>query len=333
MAETDNRVATSGADGNDASKGRSRRTGYIVLIIILAAVAIGVAGYVRLFLTGYQSTDDATVNGNQAVISARTLEQVAQLAAGEGDMVAKGEVIARLDDSILKAQEAQAKVNVSYAEGSVTLAKLKLDQARIDFNRAAVQFTDHIISQEQYDHQKIALQTAQAQYNLALDQTKLARAQQETAAANLARTILTSPIDGVVAKKWVMPGDVVQPAQPIYTLYDLSKPWIEANFKETQIHYLKPGDPATITVDAFPGRAFTGRVETIGAATASEFALIPPQNGSGNFTKVTQRVPVRISIDVEADSAAKTAAAPHAPVAARLLPGMSAEVKVRTGKE
>jgi len=258
------------------------------------------------------------------VISAVILDRITRLAAGEGDRVSQGQTLVTLDDATLKAQEEQSRVNEQFAAQNITLATIKMDQARTDLERGTVQFQSKIIPQEQYDHLKIALQSAQAQLDIATTQEKLAAAQLRSVETNLANTIISSTIDGVVAKKWAMPGDVVQPAQPIYTLFDLNDLWIEANFKETQIRYLAVGNPVTITIDAFPGTTFTGKVETIGAAAAAQFALIPPSNATGNFTKVTQRVPVRISIN--------HTNTPTGDPTARLVPGMSATVRVATSK-
>ncbi len=306
-------------------KNRQRKKTFVVLIIVLALVAFGVMVYIRLYVAGFQSTDDAAVDGNQVVVSAQMLGRITSMTAQEGDQVFKNERLVTLDDSTLKAQEIQAQANEELAAKNIELARIKFNQARKDLERATVQFQNRIIPKEQYDHVKTALAEAQAGYNIAVARRKLAKAQLDSIQPNLAHTVLISPIDGIVAKKWSMPGDVVQPAQPIYTLYDLSGQWIEANFKETQIHYLWPGAPVTISVDALPGRLLKGKVETIGATTASKFALIPSQNGSGNFTKVTQRVPVRISIDNDEGSNTKPGE--------RLRPGMSAEVRVRIGKE
>ena len=324
MSETENHGAASEQKNDGRSKRSSGKKGYIILVIVLVLGAIGVVAYLRLFRGESEATDDAAVSGNQAVIASQTLSQIVQLTAAEGDRVAQGEVVVRLDDSTLKAQENQSKLNVDYAAQNVELARIKVGQAQSDLDRATVQLRNKIIPQEQYDHLRQAYEAAQASYTIALTQEKLAAAQLETVKTNLAHTIIASPVDGVVAKKWAMPGDVVQPAQSIYTVYDLSRLWVEANFKETQLRSIRRGDSATITVDAFPGRTFAGRVESIGAATASAFALIPSDNASGNYTKVTQRVPVRISIDDDP---------PNAEGGERLLPGMSAEVSVRTGKE
>ncbi len=296
-------------------KGRGR----VIIIVIVVAAAVG--AYYLLTSGGTQFTDDAAIRGDQIVLSAQTLGQITSLAVEEQDHVSKGQVLVRLDDLTLKAQESQAVANKDFAAQNVALAQVKLDQAQSDLDRATAQLKAKIIPQEQYDHLAIAFSSAQTQCKIALSQQKMADAQYATVETNLSRTVIQSPIDGVVAKKWTMPGNVVQPAQPIYTLYNLKDLWVEANFKETQIRYLKPGDPATVEVDAFPGQHFTGKVESIGTATASEFALIPPDNATGNFTKVTQRVPVKIAL-VDPPSEPKAD-----PV---LVPGLSAEVRVVT---
>ncbi len=313
----------SDAENGNGAKKKSRRRGVTIVIIVVVVAAIAVFAYVRFVLTGSQSTDDAAVDGNQVVVSAETLDQITTMTVAEGDHVSKNQVIVTLDDTTLKAEENQAKVEEVLAAGNVTLAQVKLNQAKTDFDRASVQYQSKIIPQEQYDHLSQAYAAAQASYNISLAQEKQAAAQLETVETNLAHTIIASTIDGVVAKKWTMPGDVVQPAQPIYTLYDLANLWVTANFKETQILGMRVNDPVSITVDAFPDTKYTGKVESIGAATASEFSLIPPDNATGNYTKVTQRVPVKITID--------NLAALQSSGAERLLPGMSVEVRVATG--
>jgi membrane fusion protein, multidrug efflux system len=301
---------------NPKKKGKGR----VVLVIVLVAAAVG--AYFLFAGGGYQSTDDASIRGNQIVLSAQALGQITVLNAEEQDHVVKGQVLVKLDDLTLRAQESQATANKEFAAQTVDLAQVKLAQAQSDLDRATAQLKAKIIPQEQFDHLAIAYSSAQTQCKIALAQQKMAEAQYATVETNLAHMVIQSPIDGFVAKKWTMPGNIVQPAQPIYTLYDLKNLWIEANFKETQIRHLRPGDTATIEVDAFPGSRFTGKVESIGTATASEFALIPPDNATGNFTKVTQRVPVKI---VFTDTGAPGAADPV------LVPGLSAEVRVVTG--
>jgi membrane fusion protein (multidrug efflux system) len=307
-------------ENNEHTNPKKKGGGRIIIVLVLVAAAVG--AYFLFATGGSQATDDAAVRGNQIVVSAQTLGQITSLSAEEQDHVAKGQVLVRLDDLTLKAQESQAIANKEFAAQNVTLSQVKLEQAQSDLDRATLQLKAKIIPQEQYDHLAIAFSSAQTQCNIALAQQKMAEAQYATVETNLAHMVIQSPINGVVAKKWTMPGNIVQPAQPIYTLYDLNSLWVEANFKETQIHHIMPGDPATVEVGAFPGHRFTGKVESIGSATASEFALIPPDNATGNFTKVTQRVPVKIILD---NSNTDPKADPV------LVPGLSAEVRIVTG--
>ncbi len=127
-------------------------------------------------------------------------------------------------------------------------------------------------------------------------------------------------MSGVVSKRWVLAGDVVQPGQSIFAIYNVKDIWVTANLEETSLSRLALGDMVDISVDTYPDLSFTGKVLRIGSNTASQFSLIPPNNASGNFTKVTQRVPVKISID---DPVSQNSQQPV------LRPGMSVEVSVK----
>jgi membrane fusion protein (multidrug efflux system) len=211
----------------------------IVLVIVLIAIAfsgLGIFGYYWYQGSHYVSTDDALLCGNQIAVSSEIIGRIAIMTVAEGDKVTKGQILAKLDDALLMAQVNQAKANKDYATQNVILAKVKLDQAQSDFNRATILFQDKVITQEQDDHQKHTLASAQAGLDIALSQEKLATAQISTLETSLAHATIVSPVDGVVAKKWAMPGNVIQPAQSIYTLYDLPNIWIQANFKESQIN-------------------------------------------------------------------------------------------------
>lgn len=330
-------------------KARSRTKGLAVFGIVLALVLAGVWGYVKLFAEGTQSTDDAQIQGSQAVVASQALGQVRTLAVELGDRVHQGQTLATLDDRTQQSQRNQSLATIEQAEANLSqaqislkssalaieLQRVKLEQAQNDANRAASQFKAAVLSQEQYEHFQSALEAQKASYNIAVGQQSLAEAQRRAAEAQLAgaksqlqmvdtsmtHVILTAPLSGVVARKWVTVGDIVQPAQPVYTVVDLDDLWVDAYFKETQMRELKVGDPVTITVDAYPGLKLTGKVERFGVTTAAQFALIPQDNTSGNFTKLTQRVPVRIAL----------APLPSGD-APRLVPGLSVEVTVRTGE-
>jgi len=284
------------------------------IVVIIGAVALW---YWYMNLRGFNSTDDAYIDADRVVLSSKILGRISQLTAGEGDTVVIGQIIVRLDDSDLRAQEQQSRAAVNSAQQNVTLAKVNLDKAIMDFQRADKQYRDKVIPQEQFDHAQKAREAAEAQYAVALAQVEAAKAQLAVIQTNLQNTVIASPLSGEVAKRWVLVGDVIQPAQPIFSIYNLDSVWVTANFEETKLSTLRVGDQVEITVDSYPAHEFRGKVFQLGSYTAAQFSLIPPNNASGNFTKVTQRVPVKISI--ENPSSQRTP----------LLPGMSVEVKVR----
>jgi membrane fusion protein, multidrug efflux system len=130
---------------------------------------------------------------------------------------------------------------------------------------------------------------------------KQAEASVKQAELNLEYTTIKAPFKGTVSRKTVQPGQVVQPGQPLMTIIALEQVWITANFKETQLEDMRPGQRVAIDVDAYGGKKFTGKVETLAPATGARFSLLPPENASGNFVKVVQRVPVKIVLDAGQD--------------------------------
>ncbi|MGB8658758.1 MAG: HlyD family secretion protein [Candidatus Zixiibacteriota bacterium] len=298
-----------------------RKKRILIPVLLLALVAIAVAGYWYAYLRGFISTDDAYVDANQVGVSAKILGRINELTADEGDTVRQGELLVRLDDSDLQSQAAQEQQNIALNQENVSLATINLRRAETDFRRTSDLFKDSIVSWDQFDLAKKTFDLATAQHKVALAQVSASKAKLDVVQTQLQNTKITVPMTGVVAKKWVMSGDIVQPGQPIFTIYDLQNTWVTANFEETKLSSIHVNDPVQISVDAHPGIKFDGRVTLIGAVTASQFSLIPPDNASGNFTKVTQRVPVKISIE------RRIASGERDPVA--LLPGMSVEVRIR----
>jgi len=301
-----------------------RRRGVVIPLLLL--VLVGVAGFAYWYLKirGVLSTDDAYVEGDRVSVSTRILGRIVELGADEGDTVQEGTLLVRLDDADLRAQEGQAQASLALARENVQLSAVEVQRARDDFDRAATQLRGKVIPQEQYDHAKTALDIADARQRIAVGQVQTARAQLQVVETQLANTRIAAPLTGVVARRWALPGDVVQPGQPVFAIYDLADLWVTAHFEETKIGRIHAGDRVTIAVDAYPDRDLTGTVQWIGAAAASQFSLIPPNNASGNFTKVTQRVPVRISID-HPD--------PGAGDPLTLVPGLSVEVSIRVQEQ
>jgi membrane fusion protein (multidrug efflux system) len=199
------------------------------------------------------------------------------------------------------------------------LARVTLERAQSDLERARLLFNSQPMTPEQFDHAKSEYDAAQARLAVAQAQIRSTETQIAVIDTSLSNAIIRSPLHGVVSKRWAMVGDVVQPSQAIFSVYDLDSVWVTANLEETKLGRIQQDDSVFIHVDSYPDRKFVGRVVEIGANTAAQFSLIPPNNASGNFTKVTQRVSVKISIMPLDDS----------PRVTPLLPGMSVEVKVK----
>ncbi|MGB5105921.1 MAG: HlyD family secretion protein [Candidatus Zixiibacteriota bacterium] len=297
-----------------------RKKRVLIPIFLMLIVAALIVFYWYNYLRGYVATDDAVIDSDTVTISSKILGRIVELNANEGDSVKAGRLLVRIDDSDLRAQEAEARAALEYVQKNVPVAEIALDRAKDDFDRAKIQYDDQVITREQYDHARKAQEMAQAQHVVALSEVKSSQAKLAVTETQLINTRIEATSSGVVARKWVVPGDVVQAGQPIFTLFDLDDVWVTANFEETKLASIHPGDSVEISVDAFPDLKLSGRVELIGAAAASKFSLIPPNNASGNFTKVTQRVPVKIVFSNSDNSDPS-----ERPT---LLPGMSVEVKI-----
>jgi membrane fusion protein, multidrug efflux system len=305
-------------DIDDAPIYRKKRIVIPTAVVLLAAAAGSWYYYTQI--RGFDATDDAFIDGNRVSIAAKMLGRIVALNAGESDTVKAGATLVLLDASDLQAQEAQSAAALEDARQAAALADVNEARAADDFARAEKQYKTAVISLEQFEHAKSALAVARTQQKIARTRIATAQAQLNVVRTSLLNTAISAPSDGVVAKRYALPGDVVQPGQPILSVYDINSLWVTANFEETKVAALRIGDPVEISVDAYPDTLWHGRVMTFGASTASQYALIPPNNASGNFTKVTQRIPVKISIDrPDGGDAAR-----------RLLPGMSVEVRIRT---
>ncbi len=313
--------ATVGSSAAPAPKNgkKKSRGGIILLLFVILTGAIG-GGYWYFKLRGIVSTDDAYVDGDRATITPKVLGRITTLGADEGDTVQAGQLLIQLDTADLHARLEQALAQLELATRDVDLAEVTQHKAQDDFDRAAVQIKGHAITQEAYDHSRAALAAAEAQHAIALARVQTARSAVKVIEQQVADTRVVAPFRGVVAKRWLLPGEVVQPGQPVFTIYDFDHTWVTAVFEETKLRHLPIGTEVDLSVDAYPDHSLTGKVILVGAAAASQFSLIPPANASGNFTKVTQRVPVRIAIDATATDGGD-------PV--RLLPGMSVVVTVR----
>ncbi|SRR5579872_546541 len=202
--------------------------------------------------------------------------------------------IARSQLDAAQAASVTAVANRDAAQQAIGGAQAAVDQAQ-----AAVLGSRAQLDQAQTGAQTTQIKSAQAQVSAA--QVKAAAAALANAKLQESYTTITAPVDGVISKKSVNVGDTISVGQPLMAIADQTHLWVDANLKETQIEKVRVGQPVAIKVDAYPHTTFAGKVASISAATGATFALIPPDNASGNFTKVVQRVPVRIAIDPSSD--------------------------------
>jgi membrane fusion protein, multidrug efflux system len=305
-----------------SNKGRRIRAYAALTFVVAALVIFGWQWYIRY--TTFITTDDAYVDADKVAVSSKILGRISSIYAAEGDSVTKGELLVELDSSDLVAQKQQAlaaknqasassnqaKAKFNYDQLSIKVQEVALEKAKEDLNRSTLQFDSKILTREQFDHARKTFESAQAQLDAAKAQVnvsnsmiesaqstvKTADAQVSTIETQLHNTRIYAPSSGRIAKRWQLPGDVAQPGQPIFTITKDSALYITSFFEETKIANLHIGKKVEFTIDAFPGVTFNGEVSYIAANTASQFSLIPPNNASGNFTKVTQRIPIRISI-------------------------------------
>jgi membrane fusion protein (multidrug efflux system) len=225
-------------------------------------------------------------------------------------LVAKEEISQQQFDATVATSDASraaadaAKSEIAAAETAIATAQQRAVQARAAVARAEATLQTTKTAPEQIQAMRARASAAEAR----VKQMKAALAQAEI---NLERTTIKAPSAGTVSRKTVEVGQVLQPGQPLMALVSLADVWVVANFKETQLRNMREGLPATIEVDALGGREFKGRVESLAAATGAKFSLLPPENATGNYVKVVQRVPVKIVLDPGQDP-------DH-----RLRPGMS----------
>jgi membrane fusion protein (multidrug efflux system) len=317
-----------------------------VLLAILGAGALYGWNIVQ-FNRVHESTDDAQIDADISPVIARLPAYIARITVEENQAVKAGDVLATLDakDLEIKQQSAEAAYQnavaaVASARATAAAASAKIKTVDVaaqktstDLDRDERLLTGNAITEQQMLATRSAHESAVAELAAARQQATAVQSQIAVAEAQasqrksdldnvklqLSYATIVAPVDGTVAKRNVEAGQFVQSGQPIMAIapHDV---WITANFKETQIAEIKKGAPVTFEADAYPDFEFHGTVSSIAPATGAKFSLLPPDNASGNFVKVTQRIPVRIHVD---DASVK---------AHPLRPGMSVDVTVTTGR-
>ncbi|MES1195607.1 MAG: HlyD family efflux transporter periplasmic adaptor subunit [Steroidobacter sp.] len=329
MNDTATTADTSVADENGNGK-RSR----ILLVITAVLVVLGIAAFLWwwLVLTQRERTDDAYVGGTQVEVSSQTFGTVVAVNAEENQLVNAGQVLVTLDNidarsALDKAASAlaqtvrqfhQLKEQAALYDATIANRELDVQRAQEDLQRREPLVAKEAIAAEELKHVRDVVAQAQSALQQAQHQARAAHALVDGTDAHtnpaviqarrtyidawiaLQRTIIVAPITGHVAQKTVQPGQRVQSGQPLLSIIPFDTMWVDANFKEVQLRNLRLGQPAEVESDLYGGNViFTGKVSGIGSGTGAAFALLPAQNASGNWIKVIQRVPVRITLDPE----------------------------------
>ena len=255
--------------------------GGIVLIGLVAAFFYSQYRKTHIF------TDDAFVEGDIFTIAARVDGAVKAVHVSSNQAVKKGELLVELDPADYRSKAAAARANLE-------LQRANLRYAERERKRAEALFTKEVNSAERRDKAVSAHEIAEAQVKLAEEQLRQAE-------LNLNYTTLTAPADGYVTKKNVQTGNQVKTGQPLMAVVSLEGLYVVANYKETQMKNIQPGQAVKLKVDSYPGRTFTGKVDSIMAGTGVSFSLFPPENATGNYVKIVQRIPVKIVHDQGAD--------------------------------
>lgn len=293
--------------------------------LIIAGLVVVILGLLCVFYfyekRKYVWTNDAQIEGYFVNLAPDVSARIITLEVDEGDYVQEGQLISQLDDTILLSKRDRAVANVAAMENNVNVNLAHFEKVRNDYFRAKKAINDQIISPQDYDHNEKDFLMAEALYKQSQSELELARKEVEVLNTMLMHTVVVAPRNGYIAKRWVLQGDVMDMGQTMFTLYDLENIWILARLEETKMKNVKIGNDVEISIDAYPGYKFTGKVYVVKAAAASQFTLIPQNNATGNYTKVEQRIPLKITIEKPANFPKDK------PL--YLLPGMSAEVKIK----
>ncbi len=279
-----------------------------VIVPSVTAIIFLIFGiYFTIHSIFYQSTDDAFVEGHIVSIAPRVEGPVLKLLIDDNQLVKKGDLLLEIDpkDYEVKLQQAKAKLEEAKAslvrtENQVTKSLSDLEFAQNDYERYSKMFEKGIASKQDYDSSLNKLTSAQsgsnaakAMYDEISASIKRLEAEVEQDELNLSYTKIYAPEEGLITNRSVEQGNYVQVAQPMFAIVP-EKMWVVANFKETQLANMKPGQPVEIKVDTYRGKKFQGKVDSIQRASGAKASLFPPENAVGSYVKIVQRVPVKI---------------------------------------
>ena len=334
----------------------SRKRLRLILLVMFPLIAVAGGLYFYLMSGRYISTDNAYIGAQKVLITPDISGKIARVTVTEGQRVSAGDALVEIDPEPFRITVAMTqarldsvkidfdnlKANLASTARRITFARETIDLKQRDFDRKNTLLTNRTGSQVDVDNAQTAVVAAKTQLEMLQQQEQAFRNQllgdanlpiekyppyaQAAAALDQARrdldhTVLRAPIAGMATQvSSIQMGRYVTAGTPVFSLIDDTKPWIDANPKETDITHLRIGQPVSISVDTFPGRIFRGVVAAVSPGTGAQFAILPPQNASGNWVKVVQRVPIRIEFANNED-------------VRELRSGMSVTVDIDTGRQ
>lgn len=274
------------AEQEAATNGEKKKKAFLIVGVVVA-VGLMIGYFYNSYRATHISTDDAFIEGNIHTIAARVGGSVKTVAVSDNQQVNRGDLLVELDPADYRSKAEAGRANLELQRATLRFAESEKKRAKALYDQDAG-------SADRYDK-------AASSHEIALAQVRLADEQLRQAELNLGYTRITAPAAGYITRKSVQTGNQVSTGQPLMAVVDLDNLFVIANYKETEMARIRPGQPVRITVDAYSGRALTGKVDSIMAGTGVSFSLFPAENATGNYVKVVQRIPVKIVLDPGAD--------------------------------
>jgi len=291
-----NKVSTS----IESNRNNRRSRVFLFSALALAVAAAGCGGWAYWDEVGsrYVSTDDAYTAAEVAQVTAEIDGPVANVFAVDSDKVKRGDILVMLDDTDTRLALRQAEADLARAHAQVESAKANLERSGIDLQRREALVGSGSVSGDELTQVKNGAVNARAALDAALAAQVLAQARLDKAKVDLSRTVIRSPVDGVITRRQVQLGQRVQPSTPLLSVVPVQEMYVNANFKEVQLKDVRPGQAVEMECDLYGHKVvYHSVIEGFSGGTGAAFALIPAQNATGNWIKVVQRLPVRIRLD------------------------------------
>ena len=295
---SDTPASASTSKDTDAKSRRKRIILFALLALTVAAAGGGYYTYWKHVGSRYVSTDNAYSAAEVAVVTAEIDGPVAAVNVVDSQQVKHGDVLILIDDTDARLALRQAEADLARARAQVASASSDVERSGIDLQRRQALIASGSVSGDELTKVINGAGDARASLNAARAAVALAQARVDKAKVDLGRTVIRSPIDGVIARREVQLGQRVQPSTPLLDVVPVSEMYVNANFKEVQLKKVRPGQSVELESDLYGKKVvFHGMVEGFNGGTGAAFALIPAQNATGNWIKVVQRLPVRIRLN------------------------------------